>query len=234
MKRILNLIIVFSMCLLLLIPIQVQAKEVDMEMTFGEIENIILDYLNKENMTYDLEDEEITDFFYKVLADGDVPKDHPNFAEINAYAAEYFYRQDLQSESNVNPMAEIRNFTLQDIKNQIIEEEKLKNSNLNIDMIQLASSYNASKAVSYAQRWANSYNSTYNKYPTDCTNFVSQAIYEGGMPFGSTGATSNIEWYSKIISGKRVDSRAWTVAHDFSNYWAGKGKVERFILQELQ
>ena len=54
--------------------------------------------------------------------------------------------------------------------------------------------YNRTKAVSYAKKWFNSFNPEYYKYRYDCTNFVSQCLYAGGIPmsFGSDSYT----WHS--------------------------------------
>ncbi|KIL46738.1 amidase domain-containing protein [Jeotgalibacillus soli] len=40
--------------------------------------------------------------------------------------------------------------------------------------------YNPEKAVSYAERWWNSYNPAYPKFEVDCTNYISQCLFAGG------------------------------------------------------
>ena len=76
--------------------------------------------------------------------------------------------------------------------------------------------YNRSKAAKYAQDYAKSYNPNYPNYNNaggDCTNFVSQCVYDGGMPMriGSTDAY----WYYNS-SGR---SPSWTGADYFMRHW---------------
>lgn len=59
-----------------------------------------------------------------------------------------------------------------------------------------ADSYNKQRAVSYAQAYANSPNSSYPFYSdNDCTNFVSQALRAGGWTFQSGPYNSVTSWY---------------------------------------
>ena len=76
--------------------------------------------------------------------------------------------------------------------------------------------YNRSKAAKYAQDYAKSYNPNYPNYNNaggDCTNFVSQCVYDGGMPMriGSTDAY----WYYNS-SGR---SPSWAGADYFMRHW---------------
>ena len=77
--------------------------------------------------------------------------------------------------------------------------------------------YNRNGAISYAQTWCESHNPNYPYYDgtggnTDCANFVSQCMYEGGgMPMKNTADRSNGYdiWYY-YGSGNR--SSSWTGA----------------------
>lgn len=76
--------------------------------------------------------------------------------------------------------------------------------------------YNRSDAAEYAQDYAKSYNPNYPNYNNmggDCTNFVSQCVYDGGMPMrvGSTDAY----WYYNS-SGR---SPSWAGADYFMRHW---------------
>ena len=76
--------------------------------------------------------------------------------------------------------------------------------------------YNGSDAANYAKQYALSYNPAYNNYSStggDGTNFVSQCIYDGGMPMrvGSTDAY----WYYNS-SGR---SPSWAGADAFMRHW---------------
>lgn len=73
--------------------------------------------------------------------------------------------------------------------------------------------YNGSDAASYAKQYANSYNPDYPVFGADCANFVSQCVYDGGMPMkvGSTDAY----WYYNS-SGR---SPSWAGADYFMRHW---------------
>ncbi len=76
--------------------------------------------------------------------------------------------------------------------------------------------YDRIKAVQYAETWWNSYNPRFPKFSVDCTNFVSQCLYAGGMPMvgyperGKGWWMQNNNW-----------SYSWTVAHAFRWYLGG-------------
>lgn len=79
------------------------------------------------------------------------------------------------------------------------------------------SSYNRDGAIAYAAQWCNSHNPNYPYYDgtggnTDCANFVSQCMYEGGgMPMKSTANLSSgyDVWY---YYGSNNRSSSWTGA----------------------
>lgn len=59
------------------------------------------------------------------------------------------------------------------------------------------SSYDPNKTVNYAQKYALTYNKKYQSFDDnggDCTNFVSQAIYHGGIPSSSTWKPYRNSW----------------------------------------
>ncbi|URZ08951.1 amidase domain-containing protein [Clostridium felsineum] len=73
-------------------------------------------------------------------------------------------------------------------------------------------------AVAYAKQWWNSHNPDYSNYDNDdCTNFVSQCLFYGGMPQDST-------WYK--------DSTSWINVESFANYFTqgGRGNSLEFDL----
>jgi Putative amidase domain len=76
--------------------------------------------------------------------------------------------------------------------------------------------YNRFAAVRYAETWWNSYNPAFKKFAVDCTNFVSQCLYAGGIPMsGYPNRTKG--WWMKNDSW----SYSWTVAHSFRWYLSG-------------
>ena len=70
--------------------------------------------------------------------------------------------------------------------------------------------YNRNNAVNYARKWCYGRNSLYYSYSQDCTNFVSQCLFEGGIPM-----TFNIKsgsWHSrKYKNGKSYSTYSWDV-----------------------
>ena len=95
------------------------------------------------------------------------------------------------------------------VKPQIMEQDHLKSLDLTSSRAKIA--YNRLKAVQYAERWWNSFNPTYPQFTDDCTNFISQCLYAGGIPmWGKPNRTKG--WW---IEGKSNWSFSWTVAHAF-------------------
>lgn len=75
--------------------------------------------------------------------------------------------------------------------------------------------YNRENAVAYAKRYVfkdNDKYKNYNEYGGDCTNFVSQCIHAGGIPFSNEGE-HKWYWYSDY---NRTPS--WTSAKFFREY----------------
>jgi hypothetical protein len=76
--------------------------------------------------------------------------------------------------------------------------------------------YDRFAAVRYAETWWNSYNPAFKKFPVDCTNFVSQCLYAGGIPM--RGYPNRVKgWWMKNDSW----SYSWAVAHSFRWYLSG-------------
>lgn len=79
------------------------------------------------------------------------------------------------------------------------------------------STYNRNGAIAYASQWCNSHNPAYPFYDgtdgnTDCANFVSQCMHEGGgMPMKDT--TTNNAYDSWYYYGSSNRSSSWTGAH---------------------
>ena len=67
--------------------------------------------------------------------------------------------------------------------------------------------YDRNKAVNYAKKWWNSRNKQYYSYSSDCTNFVSQCFYAGGIPM-TLGSASN-SWHSFRYNKKGFNPFGW-------------------------
>lgn len=82
------------------------------------------------------------------------------------------------------------------------------------------------KAAKYAEEWTkkeneNKYNPDFPIYPTNnCTNFVSQAIYAGGLPttYGNSFDIKNPKVWTWNLKGIAQATRTWTAAHNNYHY----------------
>ncbi|KFZ42990.1 hypothetical protein CS060_05125 [Anoxybacillus flavithermus] len=76
--------------------------------------------------------------------------------------------------------------------------------------------YDRLAAVRYAEIWWNDYNPAFQKFPVDCTNFISQCLHAGGIPMmGYPNKTKG--WWMR----KNEWSYTWTVANAFRWYLSG-------------
>lgn len=77
--------------------------------------------------------------------------------------------------------------------------------------------YSGTGAKNYADQYALSFNVNYPLFGSDCTNFVSQALHEGGLvSFDYTGTPQ--WWCTKDAFGNYNWTGYWSVAQDFY-YW---------------
>lgn len=108
------------------------------------------------------------------------------------------------------------------------------------------STYYPSLAANYAMRYALSYNPAYPDMSAegDCTNFVSQCLYSGGISMVGTRSyagtfSSTTEWFCKdyssgILSAFAV-STSWSRATDFTTYMRGVANTvsDKFYISHL-
>ena len=75
-------------------------------------------------------------------------------------------------------------------------------NNNNIDQLGIQNNksfrrFNSNNAIAYARKYALEYNSNYidfNDMGGDCTNFISQCLYAGGIPLSSTWTPYSNTW----------------------------------------
>ena len=91
--------------------------------------------------------------------------------------------------------------------------------------------YSRNAAINYADKYAinanrlDSLGNGYNVYnDNDCTNFVSQCLYAGGMTQDSTWNSKL--WFSSNVA-HRTDSDAWVNADSLKNYLKNTGKASK-------
>ncbi|MFQ9308304.1 MAG: amidase domain-containing protein [Paraclostridium sordellii] len=78
--------------------------------------------------------------------------------------------------------------------------------------------YNRNLAVEYARMWALYRNPKYKDYDPwggDCTNYISQCIHAGGIPFDHEGKDELQKWYWYSDSSR---TPSWTAADPFGRY----------------
>ncbi len=85
--------------------------------------------------------------------------------------------------------------------------------------------YNRQRAVAFANRYWNSHHPGYLLFEDDCTNFVSQCLYAGGMPmvFGSRKEG----WWYRRDSRNHQWSFSWSVAHSLYLFLKKGGSTGR-------
>lgn len=84
--------------------------------------------------------------------------------------------------------------------------------------------YDRDAAVRYAHKWWNSFNPNFRSFSVDCTNYVSQVLYAGGIPMNYTGKVNTGWWYSGNGGKEDKWSYSWAVAHSLRWFFAaGKG-----------
>ena len=87
--------------------------------------------------------------------------------------------------------------------------------------------YSPQKAITYSNTYAinpnkmNTLGVGYNVYSTDCTNFVSQCLYAGGLSQDSTWK-SIPNWHGNTVV--RVDSTQWVNANSLKEYLKTSGR----------
>lgn len=89
-------------------------------------------------------------------------------------------------------------------------------------------SYSGSDAATYAKQYANDYNDAYPSYSADCTNYVSQCLYAGGITMDGSSTSvgtyeSTTDWYCIYIKSvlwirKYAVTTSWIRVSDFSSF----------------
>lgn len=78
--------------------------------------------------------------------------------------------------------------------------------------------YRRESAVAYAERWWNEPNKAYEEFAVNCTNYVSQCIFAGGIPMDYTGRRESGWWYKGRQNNVEQWSYSWAVAHALQHH----------------
>ncbi|MFV3011076.1 amidase domain-containing protein [Clostridium botulinum] len=104
-----------------------------------------------------------------------------------------------------------------DINNYAQEYKSMINRKGNEMHSKRYSGYNSNLAVEYAKKWAKGRNPNYKDWgDNDCNNFVSQAVYAGGIPISSTWYDGSYAWIRVINFYNYMRSAGYTVGGDDS------------------
>ncbi|EIT86005.1 hypothetical protein A374_09219 [Fictibacillus macauensis ZFHKF-1] len=76
--------------------------------------------------------------------------------------------------------------------------------------------YDRLAAVRYAETWWNEANPAFRNFDVNCTNYISQCIYAGGIPMAHTNSRSKGWWFTQDNW-----SYSWTVANAMRWYLSG-------------
>ena len=187
MKKLISLVVTFSLALMILPATATSISNSSQEKTLGEIEAEVLEYFDEQNIDISLNSPEYIEYIrMQVIEDAD--QNLRNYIEeyddFCVYASEYLLAlEDILLTDNqfTGLPEETRNKTANDIREEVeIQRLAYMNSNSDEDVVPLEfGSYNPTKAVAYAKKYALDYNNL--EYPAfsiltggDCTNFVSQ------------------------------------------------------------
>jgi hypothetical protein len=78
--------------------------------------------------------------------------------------------------------------------------------------------YDRRAAVAYADAWWNGANPKYHHFAVDCTNYVSQCLFAGGLPMDYTGRRDSGWWYEGYAGSTERWSFSWAVANSLRAY----------------
>lgn len=212
-----------------------------MNITLGEIENDLMNYLKTNKLNYTMHSPELSQYLFDQLenqSDENLKK-LSNYEDILAYAAEYLFREAIPNdELEVKDITEVPDLTLKEIKEDVEKQtreatenrEEAKKNIIDLPddkMIQGRALISNNHTANYAYTFALDYNREYNNYNNkggDCTNFASQALRANGLKDGKTGYPTNYNWSSTRTNTGRKDSVAWISAEYFRLYWQMNGR----------
>jgi len=87
--------------------------------------------------------------------------------------------------------------------------------------------YDREAARAYADAWWNGANPKYRRFAVDCTNYVSQCLFAGGLPMDYTGRRDSGWWYEGYAGGAERWSFSWAVSHSLCLYMSVQSRPPR-------
>lgn len=139
-------------------------------------------------------------------------------------------KQKISTNMDINNYSRENDEVKQEINNLIpLYANKLSlNSSQTFAISKSKSGMRTNKALAYAEKYATNPNSVdYEVYDADCTNFVSQIVYESGVS-QVVGINRSFGWWHMKNALVHTNSFSWSKAADFVNYWGADYKNHDF------
>lgn len=217
-----------------------QTREVS-DYTIEELDSIFSDFCKENNIDIIKGSSDFETYLRNFLLQETYPIDDGDQINLlRAYAAIYLNKDYLESHlsknntrvnSDGNNKLELQ--TIGDIKN-ITEQDNENSELLSITKPRAYTGYLPNVAVKYATNHVHSPNSNYADFTNiggDCTNFVSQALYAGGIKQVSGSNLGQNGWFYNTSSQR---SATWTGAHEFGNFWRSRvGVISKRYKSEI-
>ncbi|MFP3511809.1 amidase domain-containing protein [Peribacillus sp. SIMBA_075] len=210
--------------------------------TFGEVENILVEYLKANGYSFNIGSEEFTTYVIEQL-DNDTDEQlaaRDDYGLITAYLAEYLYRTSIvetevekdsvlslnESEEEISAeLDSISDITLGEMAKEIEEQEAADELTRESTIVAYKTgTVDVAAGRNYAKKYAHDYNPNYPEYSNDCTNFVSQILSAGGRRQVVNQSTAKLTsdnkyWYIKSLpKGGKGRSKSWSVVPDMYSH----------------
>lgn len=244
------------LCMLMILSLvsfkNIKAEETtSADKTMGDMQEEMEKYLAENHPNIKIGTQAYIDYVSQQLLTGEDAKlaARTDYDDLSTYMGKYvIFVDDKQcyltdKEQILNLSEKEKSMTLQEVRQEAIEEEKEdlvweKKLESKPPIMTKSSSYNATNAANYAKKWAKARNDAYDNYSNDCTNFISQALYAGGIPMRKPstikhGITETTDyWFSKkhkfTGSTGRVTyeydvATSWIRVKDFYKYASAHG-----------
>jgi len=254
----------FALCLCFALAMPAWAADVenigetpDDQVRMIDIENQIIEYLAEYHPDIVFGSQEFIEYSSDVLMfnkDEQLAKIN-NYNDIRYYLGEYFYQLDKKQASVDNSVETITNYifelpyefkmkTINDIKYDVERKEQTDEQMYQMRNIEtLYYNYNASAAAAYGIKYGEMPSKNYPSHaPFDCTNFVSQAVYAGGINMNIPSAHTNgitsttVYWYClkpSIPVNTWHETTSWINVDDFYSYMIYQVGASRIICNTL-
>ncbi|MDT3427293.1 hypothetical protein J2Z22_002844 [Paenibacillus forsythiae] len=179
-----------------------------------------------------------------------IKKVYPSVTDLeNQQALKGFlkrYAQNINEKESVNFLKEINPKENQNISiNEVNKAEganirEIKSKEVSEETFSIASSYNGTAAADWAYNHYNTYDSAFPAfnagYGSDCTNFVSQALWHGGKTMADNWYSykKNSTYLSPASAAELdyswtlADPSPWISKDEFNDYWRPKSTVHGY------